>query len=613
LRIRFWGTRGSIAKAGAGTVRYGGNTSCVEVRSAAGARLVLDCGTGAHGLGQAMVAERGRIRGHLLITHTHWDHIQGLPFFMPLFMPGNEWDVYGPRGLGQSLRETLAGQMQYAYFPVSIEQLGATIRYHDLVEGTFRIDDVTITTQYLNHTALTLGYRLESGGVALVYATDHEPHAKLAWAEGVVTGEERRHVEFLEDADLVIHDAQYLASEYAEKVGWGHSPVEYVVEAARRARVRRLALYHHDPMRDDDSMDRTVLSVRERLESAGARLSVFAAVEGQVVELVPAATGVPGPGGHDGARATTEPDALDQQSVLVAVGDPAFAAELAQGVRLDGVRVGTASDGETALRQALQDRPALLVVDRHLPVLDAFALARALRTQGGEYGKDVPLVVVADEATAAERAAGVDAGVTDWLVRPFSSVYARTRVRAWRLRTACRWQPALRPADEEQRLESLRRLGILDTAPEERFDRITRIAAALFDVPIALVSLVDVNRQWFKSAQGTTVRSTDRDAAFCAHAILGDDVLVVPDTLLDPRFADNPVVGGEPRIRFYAGYPLTLTDGSHVGTLCVMDHRPRDMDEQDRACLRDLAALAEREIRDSLAEKSAPAEKVAPA
>jgi phosphoribosyl 1,2-cyclic phosphodiesterase/DNA-binding response OmpR family regulator len=599
VRVRFWGTRGSIPKAGPGTVRYGGNTSCVEVRTAAGTLIVLDCGTGAHGLGQALMAQGTPTRGHLLITHTHWDHIQGMPFFMPLFVAGHEWDVYAPRGLGQSLQQTLAGQMQYTYFPVSLEQLGATIRYHDLVEGGFHIGDVAITAQYLDHTALTLGYRLEADGVSVVYATDHEPHARLAWGRGAVMGEERRHVQFLAHADLLIHDAQYVASEYEFKVGWGHSPIEYVVQSARLANARMLALYHHDPLRDDDALDRVLAATRASLATNGAPLVVVAAAEGQIIELTPAEPSSPAgaPGGDVGV-VTAEPAALCEQSVLVAVRDPAIAATLAEAVRADGISLLTAADGEEALGRALAERPSLLLVDRHLPGRDALAIARALRRDGGAYGSDVPVVVVAAEEAQADRSAGAEAGVTDWLVAPFSNGYARTRVRAWRLRVACHWQPAAVPANEAQRLATLRRLGVLDTEAEERFDRITRLAAALFDVSIALVTLVDARRQWFKSAQGTAMRSTEREAALCAHAILAEDVLVVPDALLDPRFADNPLVAGEPRIRFYAGCPLTMPDGSRVGTLCLIDHRPRDLDEPGRARLRDLAAFVERELRE---------------
>src|SRR5215471_223070 len=256
MRVRFWGTRGSIAKAGPGTLRYGGNTSCVEVRTRAGTLLVLDCGTGAHGLGQALGEAGPPQRGHMLITHTHWDHIQGFPFFVPLFMRDSEWDVYAPRGLRESLRETLAGQMQYTYFPVTLDQLAATVRYHDLVEGEFAIADVRVTTRYLNHPALTLGYRLDADGAVVVYATDHEPHSRAGTSTAEdAFGEDRRHADFLADADLLIHDAQYTAAEYPAKHGWGHSPVEYVVQQAALARVRRLALYHHDPLRHDDAVD----------------------------------------------------------------------------------------------------------------------------------------------------------------------------------------------------------------------------------------------------------------------------------------------------------------------------------------------------------------------
>jgi phosphoribosyl 1,2-cyclic phosphodiesterase len=224
--VRFWGTRGSIPKPGPSTLRYGGNTSCVEVRSAAGTIAMLDCGTGAVSFGAELMQNGKRpLRGNLLISHTHWDHIQGLPFFAPLFVPGNEWDVYAPRGFEQSVRETLAGQMQSTYFPVELKQLGAAIRYHDLTEGVFNLGDITVSTQYLNHPALALGYRLEADGVTVVYACDHEPHSRaLAYGSGDVDGQDQRHAEFLAGADLLIHDAQYRASEYEGRSAGATAP-----------------------------------------------------------------------------------------------------------------------------------------------------------------------------------------------------------------------------------------------------------------------------------------------------------------------------------------------------------------------------------------------------
>lgn len=157
-------------------------------------------------------------------------------------------------------------------------------------------------------------------------------------------------------------------------------------------------------------------------------------------------------------------------------------------------------------------------------------------------------------------------------------------------------QEPRQPDDEDRRVQALRRLNLLDTPPEERFDRLTRIARRFFKVPIALVSLVDTNRQWFKSVQGLSVCETGRNVSFCGHAILSEDPLVVPNALADPRFDDNPLVTGPPHIRFYAGRPLHAPSGERVGTLCLIDVRPRELEPQDLLVLSDLAAIVESEM-----------------
>ncbi len=598
MRVRFWGTRGSIAKAGAFTVRYGGNTSCVEIRSAAGTIVVLDCGTGAHGLGLSLLQEGLKpCSGHIFISHTHWDHIHGIPFFAPLFGAGNEWHIYGPRGLGQSLREVLAGQMEYTYFPVSLDQFAATIHYHDVVEGAFTVSDMRIVARYLNHPALTMGYRLEVDGVVVVYSTDHEPYAQEVALRTAreLRGEDEAHQYFVQGADLLIHDAQYTVAEYPSKIGWGHSTVEYVIDLAMAARVKHVALYHHDPTRTDDAMDRLLDAARQRVADAGGSVEVSGAMEGDVIELE-GTLDARSSGPDTRPSGLLDPaDDLANEEVLIAVAGEADRAILAAGVMADKIAAVQVGDAKDLLDAADRNWPSLIFLGDDLPHSDPLELCRNIRALPHPRAESTPLIVVTDEARI-DVAEGQAAGVTDWLTRPFSMQYARTRTRAWLLRTICRWIKAPLPADEESRIEALHGLGILDTEAEERFDRHTRIAAAALDAPIALISLVDRDRQWFKSRHGLDTSETPRDMAFCAHAIHNDDAFVVTDALQDERFADNPLVVHDPRIRFYAGVPLRVADGSRIGMLCVIDHRPRDLSPTQRDLLKELAKLVEQEL-----------------
>jgi CheY-like chemotaxis protein/phosphoribosyl 1,2-cyclic phosphodiesterase len=436
MRVRFWGTRGSIAKPGSTTLRYGGNTSCVELRADDGTLIVLDCGTGAHDLGVALAASDERpLRGHLMLTHTHWDHIQGFPFFVPLFVPGNEWDIYAPGGLGQRLETTLAGQMEYTYFPVTLAQLGATIRFHDLTEGSFAIGPLRVVAQYLNHPALTLGYRLELGGMSIVYAVDHEPHAPhLGGGPGESTqpvhGEDRRHVSFLTGADLVIHDAQYTIEEYPQKKGWGHSPAEWATDYAVAAGAKRLALFHYDPLRTDEGVDRIVDVCRKRVAASGSALDVFGAAEGQVVELLEKGAARPAPP----RRAVPLAPTAEQQTVLIADDDTTIVRLLTSTLEKDGFRVLIARDGESALRLARESHPALLLLDWEMPGATGVEVTRALRGDADRALREVPVVLITSQSGAENTAIGFAAGVTDYLTKPFRPAHVRSRVRAWLLR-----------------------------------------------------------------------------------------------------------------------------------------------------------------------------------
>jgi len=329
--------------------------------------------------------------------------------------------------------------MQYTYFPVTLAQCGATIRFHDLAEGSFEIGKTRVVARYLNHPALTLGYRLEANGVVVVYAVDHEPHGRDPAgpvARGVggspVHREDQRHVAWLAEADLVIHDAQYTIAEYPQRTNWGHTPAEWAVDYAVAAGAKRLALFHHDLQRDDAALDQLAEICRQR--AAPSSLEVFAAVEGQILELT--GTGVAAPRAVSPAAPAVLPAgaASGAQTILIADDDPTVVQVLTLTLQPEGFRLLSAGDGETALRIARAERPALILLDWQMPGADGVEVTRALRADADPDLRDVPVVLLTGQAGAENTAVGFEAGVTDYLTKPFKPTHVRARVRAWLLR-----------------------------------------------------------------------------------------------------------------------------------------------------------------------------------
>ncbi|WP_434389691.1 MBL fold metallo-hydrolase [Melittangium boletus] len=273
FQVRFWGVRGSVPAPGPRTQRYGGNTPCLEMRCG-DELLIFDLGTGARELGDALSAAGTPSRASIFLSHYHYDHLQGLPFFTPLFQSRFAFTLHGAVRDGRSLKDVLAGQMVPPYFPVTMQQVvRAGLTYRELVSGQqVEVGPAVVRALDLNHPGGNLGYRVECGGKVVVYATDVEPGCE----------KDLELVEFARDADVLIIDAMYTEDEYhgrkgAAKLGWGHSTWESAVHTANAAQVRQLVLFHHEPTRDDAAMDAFVDEVRKH------RPEAIAAIEAQTI------------------------------------------------------------------------------------------------------------------------------------------------------------------------------------------------------------------------------------------------------------------------------------------------------------------------------------------
>jgi phosphoribosyl 1,2-cyclic phosphodiesterase len=248
LRAKLWGTRGSIAVAGPDTIRYGGDTSAVELRCVGDRLFILDGGSGIRALGVAPDTRRIDI----LLSHLHMDHVQGLPFFAPLLDPEFEVHIWGPASTTRTLRQRIARYLSPPLFPVRVRDL-ANVRFHDVTPGEFEIDGIQIVADLISHPGATLGYRLTEGSSSLAYMSDHEP--SMGRAEIPTKPEWTSGFGLAEGADVLIHDAQYSDEEYASRVGWGHSSTSHLAAFTAMAKPGRLVTFHHDPAHTDDDLD----------------------------------------------------------------------------------------------------------------------------------------------------------------------------------------------------------------------------------------------------------------------------------------------------------------------------------------------------------------------
>ena len=285
LSVRFWGTRGSTPAPGPFTMRYGGNTSCTEIRF--GDQIfIVDCGTGLRELGINLLDEfkDKAIEGHLFVGHTHWDHIQGFPFFTPFYIPQNKFNLYSVRGAGKSLERVFNGQMAADYFPVPLRSLSSQIKFIEL-EAAIDIGDVHVSFHHLNHPGVAIGFRFEYYGKVVTYISDHETFSRLSGESDMTLKQDRAIAQFAKGSDVLICEAQYDEEEYKIKKGWGHSTFNDAVDRAIEAECKHLVLFHHDPVHTDDIMDGYVGYCRKRLKEKGSSIYCSAAQERQSINL----------------------------------------------------------------------------------------------------------------------------------------------------------------------------------------------------------------------------------------------------------------------------------------------------------------------------------------
>lgn len=291
MKLRFWGVRGSIATPGPSTARTGGNTTCLEVRGDDGTLIILDGGTGIHPLALSLLRELP-VKAHIFVSHTHWDHIQGLPFFIPIFIPGNEITIHGPIDpvSNQGIEQVMAVQMQYSYFPVREAELKAQLNYRSLIPGeTVTIGEVSITPILLNHPVINYGYKIECRGKSLFFTGDHEPHQNIyapedegyAFFQSMIEEKENAIAEALSGVQVLIADTSYTDAEYPAKKGWGHGSFGASIRFAHRIGAQTLFCTHHEPTRSDDALEKAFSEAMQQHAELAKGMDVRLAREGE--------------------------------------------------------------------------------------------------------------------------------------------------------------------------------------------------------------------------------------------------------------------------------------------------------------------------------------------
>jgi len=274
MKIKFWGVRGSIPSPGAGTVRYGGNTTCIEVRPDDQTLIILDAGTGIFPLAQSLFPEFP-LQCHILNTHTHWDHIQGLPFFIPFFVPGNQVHIYGAADpISQNgIHEILTTQLQYRFFPIREVELKANVHYQSMIESKqLHIGDATITAIMMNHPVINFGYRIDCQGRSMFFTGDHEPPYNIydpedeeyAHYQSIIDDKQQHLMDVIQGVDVMIADSSYTPEEYPAKKGWGHGTFDSCIAMAKKAKVGTLYCTHHEPTRNDDALEKVFSEAMDR-------------------------------------------------------------------------------------------------------------------------------------------------------------------------------------------------------------------------------------------------------------------------------------------------------------------------------------------------------------